>query len=502
MFNEIIVNVHPYETRVAILEDNRLVELFVEKREQQNIVGNIYKGYVQDVLPGMGAAFINIGLERTAFLHYSDIVTDFFDLVDSDNSAPSKLAKDSSKIGKYLKEGQEIVVQVQKGPLGKKGARLTGQISLPGKFLVFFPNKNRVAVSRKINTYAEKNRIKTIISQIKHKDIGLIVRTDAEGNSLEEFETEYNGLYKTWKYLEKQIQYAKPPVCIFNQSDLTNTLIRDLFNTKIDRLVVDDRAFRERLIQNLQLGAPELVERIELYKEDSPIFDAYGIEKEIEKMFNARVELPSGGNIVIEQTEAMVSIDINTGSYTGRRNYEDTIRQTNVEAAEEIARQIRLRDLSGIMVIDFIDMESESSKSQVLDTLRRCLKRDRARNKVFPFGPLGLVEITRKRTRPNIILAYSERCPCCHGAGRIISRDSVAMKIFRWISRSEYFLKDKPLQILVAPPVKEYLDNNPEYLSHVKNKLEITVDDEIALDGFRVLDLQTGKEITTHFKAH
>lgn len=501
MFSEIIINVHPFETRVAILEDNKLVELFVEKKEQQNIVGNIYKGRVQDVLPGMGAAFINIGIQRTAFLHYSDIVTDFLDMADENFTPPKQMERDSSKIGKYLHPGQEIVVQVQKGPIGKKGARLTGQISVPGKYLVFFPNKDKIAVSRKIFSGQEKNRIKSILTKVKHKDVGLIVRTEAEGNSEEDLTNEYNGLNKTWRHIERQIKYASPPVCIFDENDLVNKLLRDLFRSDINRMVVDDGELYRRMKHELKDSAPELSERVELYREDSPIFDAYGIEKEIQSIFNARVPLPSGGNIVIEQTEALCAIDINTGSYTGRRNYEDTIRKTNLEAAVEVARQIRLRDLSGIMVVDFIDMNRESARNEVIDTLRRHLKRDRAKSKVYPFGPLGLVELSRKRTRPSLLLTYSEHCPCCFGTGKVLSRDSVAMMIYRWCSRVEYFIRHRKLRIVVHPHVKEFLDENPDYLGSIDNEFTIEADEDIHFDQFKVFDLVDGQDITERYKA-
>ncbi len=499
MFNEIIINVHPFEKRVAILEDGKLVELFVEKKEQQNIVGNIYKGTVKDVLPGMGAAFIDIGVERTAFLHYSDLVTDFLELADADADIPERLHKDSSKIGKYLKAGQEVVVQVQKGPINKKGARLTQQISLPGKFLVYFPNKQKIAISRKIQSGAEKNRIKKILDDIKGEDVGLIVRTEAEGLSKEDIESEYKGLHNTWRVLDKQIKYGKPPVCIFNENDLSNTLIRDLFSSEVDRLVVDDKQFRNRIIASVKEVSPDLVNRIELYKEDSPIFDAYGIEKEINSIFTSRVALPSGGNIVIEQTEALVSIDINTGSFIGRRNYEATVRQTNIEAAQEVARQIRLRDLTGMMVIDFIDMNSDAARKEVLETVRAAMRRDRARNKVYPFTSLGLVEITRKRTRPNLILAYSEHCPCCSGTGRIISRDSVAMRIYRWMSRAEYFVKGQMLRLVVHPNVKQYLDENPDYLKSFDLRILAEADKYLSPDGFVVYEFESGKDLTKKY---
>ncbi|MCB5268106.1 MAG: Rne/Rng family ribonuclease, partial [Candidatus Cloacimonetes bacterium] len=411
---EIIVNVHPLEKRVAVLEDNRLVELFVERKDQQNPVGNIYKGIVKDVLPGMGAAFIEIGLERTAFLHYSDIVQDFLEIYEDEKPRKHLNPSDSSQIGKLLKPGQEIVVQVHKGPIGSKGARLTGQISVPGKYLVLFPNKNKIAISRKIYSQSERNRIRNLLNDIKDPEYGLIVRTEAEGNDEDDFRNEYKALAKTWRLIDKQLKYAKAPVCVFEENALENYLIRDLFGEHVDRLVIDDKAFYKSIISQLEDISADLIPSVELYKEDSPIFDAWSIEKKIETIFHSRIYLPSGGNIKIEQTEALVAIDINTGSFTGKSHYEETVRKTNLEAAAESARQIRLRDLSGVIVIDFIDMSDEKAKTEVLDILRKGLRRDRAKNKVYPFTDLGMVEVTRKRMRSTIMAKFSDPCPFCN----------------------------------------------------------------------------------------
>lgn len=498
MFTELIVNVHPLENRIAVLEDNQLVELFVEKEINENIVGNIYKGIVKDVLPGMGAAFIDIGLGRTAFLHYSDIVTDFLD--DFEGEIPKRiLAEDSHKIKELLSPGQEILVQIQKGPIGSKGARLTGQISVPGKFLVFFPNKDRIAISRKIHSPIEKQRIRSILSEFRDQNVGLIVRTDGENCSEEEFKDEYRGLYKTWKYLERKINNSKAPCCIFEESDSASVLIRDLFSSNVDRLVIDDKAFYTKIIQRLKDYNPDLCQRIESYTEDTPIFDAYGIEKEIEKIFYSRIYLPSGGNIVVETTEALTAIDINTGSFTGSKNYESTVKQTNIEAAIETARQIRLRNLSGIMIVDFIDMQDESSRAEVLEALRKAFRRDRAKNKVYPFGPLGLVEITRKRTRTSLMNTYFEHCPHCNGTGKILSRESVLIKIDRWLSRADYFISGRPLQIIVNPIVKQTYEAHPELIQKWNNTIRVTEQADIDQDMFKIILSDEKKDITNKY---
>ncbi|KQC03718.1 MAG: ribonuclease G [Candidatus Cloacimonas sp. SDB] len=497
MNSEIIINTHFYETRVAILENSKLVELFTEKKEQELLVGNIYKGIVKDVLPGMGAAFIDVGLNRTAFLHYKDINPNFL----PEKKKKIRLKYDSSHIRKVISPGQEIVVQVKKDPIGKKGARVTGKISIPGKFLVYIPYDSKIALSRKIVSSEEKDRIKKILSNLKEKSTGLIVRTDTEGIDEEDFKQEYNGLAKTWKFLSKQINHAKAPFCIFDENDLSYTLIRDLFNSNIDRLVIDDKKLRRKIIGNLKDVSPDLINRIELYQEDSPIFDAYGIEKEIENIFKSKIKLPSGGNINIQQTEALVAIDVNTGSFTGNSTYDQTIKTTNLEAALEVARQIRLRDLSGIMVVDFIDMSNENDQEEVYQTLKNSLKRDRAKNKVYPFSPLGLIEISRKRTRPSLLLTYSEQCPHCNGTGRMLADDSIGVRISRWLQRANYFIKKDSLKLVVHKDIKTFFDNNPEILSDFDNKLEILADNRLKKDDFKVYSQKNNLELTSQYNS-
>ncbi|MCD8480727.1 MAG: Rne/Rng family ribonuclease [Candidatus Cloacimonetes bacterium] len=496
---EIIVNVHALEKRVAVLEDNRLVELFVERKDHQNPVGNIYKGTVKDVLPGMGAAFIEIGLERTAFLHYSDIVQDFLELYEDEKPRKRLNPSDSSQIGKLLKPGQEIVVQVHKGPIGSKGARLTGQISIPGKYLVLFPNKNKIAISRKIYSQGERNRIRTILNDIKDPSYGLIVRTEAEGSDEDDFRNEYKALAKTWRLIEKQLKYAKGPVCVFEENALVNYLIRDLFGEHVDRLVIDDKSFYKDIVNQLQDISADLIPSVELYKEDSPIFDAWSIEKKIETIFHSRIYLPSGGNIKIEQTEALVAIDINTGSFTGKSHYEETVRKTNLEAAAECARQIRLRDLSGVIVIDFIDMNDDKAKAEVIDILRKGLRRDRAKNKVYPFTDLGMVEVTRKRMRATIMANFSEPCPFCNGSGRIISKEAVTMRVYRWLVRSEYFIRNKHLRILVHPDLLAHIKNHNEEFISYRDQIEFAEDSSIRVDQFKVYSLPGMEEITSKY---
>lgn len=501
MTYEIIVNAHPLEKRIALLENGKLTELLVEKKDNQDIVGNIYKGVVQDVLPGMGAAFINIGINRTAFLHYTDLGVNYIESEEKSSKIYFERIRKSSEIDKVLHRNQEIIVQITKSPINKKGARLGGQISIPGKFLVYIPYQKKVAVSRKFKSNAEKIRVKTIAEEIKEEDVGLIIRTAALNKTKEEFISEYNALKNTWRLMRKQVQYAKAPVCIYNENSIINTLTRDLFTDDVTRLIVDDKKVRDNLVAEMSVIQPSLAKKIELYNEDSPIFDAYGIEREIESIFRSRVNLPSGGNIVIENTEALNSIDINTGSFTGKRNYQETITRTNIEAAIEIARQIRLRDLSGMIIIDFIDMKFEKDQNKVLEALKSETKKDRAKTKVYPFTNLGLVEMTRKRTNSNIVYVSSQHCPYCHGVGRILSQDSVAMKIYRWLIRAEYFISKKSLIIKVHPILYNYLSDKNNYFSSISNKIDFQNDYDLTPEDFKIIDAKSGSDLTNKYKA-
>ena len=502
MFTEIILNIQPLESRLAVLEDHQLVELFVEKGKTQNIVGNIYKGIVKDILPGMGAAFVDIGLDRTAFLHYTDMSSENYDLDDDEVDSKNRfLMQDSHKIKDYLTEGQEIIVQVQKGPLGSKGARLIGQVSVPGKLLVFFPYQDKIAISRKISSGAEKNRIKNTLKKVREANTGIIVRTEAENCSEEDLVDEYNLLLKTWKFLEKKIDTAVAPSCVFDENDIISTIVRDIFSSKVDRLVVDDRDFYLQITQRLKEYNEELSDRCELYEEDTQLFDAYNIEKEIEKIFHNRIVLPSGGNIMIEATEAMFVIDINTGSFTGNKNYEETIKLTNFEAAKEVARQIRLRNLSGIIIIDFIDMHDYQSRNKVLDILIKALKRDRAKSKVHQFSPLGLVEISRKKTHSTIMQAYFIHCHCCHGTGRILSNESLLLKINRWLQRAEYFIQGKALDIYLNPLVIQTYNKNKQILQKTNFTVKVLEDSKLERDMFKIFLSNEKKDITNKYNA-
>ncbi len=494
MFRELIINIQKLEKRIAVLHDGNLVELYTETNDSENIVGNIYKGIVRNVLPGLGAAFVDIGVNRTALIHYSDLNFRFLDT----NFSKKELTQE--EIDKVLYPSQEIIVQVKKNPIGNKGARLTGHIHIPGKYIVLMPKKRNIAISKKITSSKDKQFLKSLIAQIKDKDVGIIIRTEAKNILEDEIKNEYKTLLRMWKLIEKQYNYAKAPVCLYNRNDISDTLVRDLFSAKIDRVVVDDKSFMESLQNRLKNINSELLTKIEYYSETTPIFDAYGIEKEIEKIFLRKIPLPSGGNITIDYTEAFTAIDVNTGKYIGSDNYSETIKKTNLEATEEIAKQIKLRDISGIIVVDFIDMTNQEDKDEVLKTLKKYLKNDKGKSKVYPFTNLGLVEISRKHLRQNIISRYSTKCPNCNGTGRIYTPKAILIRISRWLQRAEFFIRKEKVTVYVNPFItitdKEKKMFFPDY-----QNVDIKPDNLLHYDEFKVILNKNGKDITSEYNS-
>jgi ribonuclease G len=507
MFREIVINADPHETRIAVLEDASLVELFVERADDRRLVGDIYKGKVNAVLPGIQAAFIEIGMPKTAFLHSSDMLESMVDFemfdIDEAGSRPDH-SREELNIEDYLQKGQEVLVQVIKEPIGTKGPKVSGRLSLPGRYLVLMPGLNHIGVSRKIVDRDERQRLKAILQDLKPNHAGLICRTAAEGRSRKEAEADVKYLVDLWKQIEESAANSEAPALVHREMEMTTGLIRDLFTEDIDRLVIDNKEAYRQILSYLKAFSPELKGRIKLYKGDGPIFDEYGIETEIEKSLERKVWLKKGGYIVIDHTEALVAIDVNTGRFTGKKSQEETILKTNLEAAEEIARQLRLRDMGGIIVIDFIDMEQETSKRQVLDILRTAMRRDRARTKVYAISELGLVEMTRQRERPSLLHYFSEDCPSCGGAGKVLSLNSVLMKVDRFLRRVSAHSKEKQIQLRLHPDAATFLfDTRSERLEQLEKELNLRVDvredPRMRRDDIRVYFPRVQKDVTAEF---
>jgi ribonuclease G len=479
--HSIVINADSYETRISILEDGELTELFVERAEQRRHVGDIYKGRVNAVLPGMQAAFVDLGLPKTAFLHASDLaesLNEMDDLSDiEENGNRRRRRAPAPKIEDHLKKGQEILVQITKESIGTKGPRVTQQVSLPGRFCVLMPGVEHVGVSRRIEDRSERQRIKAIINDLKPKGVGLIARTAGEGKGDPEFAADVKHLTKMWQKLDRKASSARAPALVHRELEMTAGLIRDLFTEEVDEVWIDDPEAFGEVQDYLKSVSPELRERVHLYNEPDPIFDHFEIEPQIEKTFERKVWLKKGGYILIDHAEALTAIDVNTGRFTGKKNQEDTIFRTNMEAAREIPRQLRLRDIGGIIVIDFIDMEIESNKRALFDEVRNELRKDRARTKAFAVSDLGLVEMTRQRERSSLLHYYTEDCPHCGGLGKVASPETMLVKLERVMRRVRAMGTEKRITVKVAPEIALFfVEQEARRFAELEKRFKLQVD--------------------------
>ena len=447
---ELLVNVTPRETRVAMVENGVLQEVFIERARRRGLVGNIYKGVVSRVLPGMQAAFVDIGLERAAFLYASDIAV----AVDDEKVQPG-----GEDITRLLHEGKQLLVQVIKDPLGTKGARLTTHITIPSRYLVFMPGVDNVGVSQRIESEAERQRLRDIVLRIRGDDRsgGYILRTAAEGASEEAIESDLQFLHKLWESINARIPEAGPGDVVHEDLPLVLRVLRDIADIEVEKLRIDSRETFQRVESFVAQFTPELAGKLEYYPGERPIFDIYGIDDEIQKALGRKVQLKSGGHLIIDQTEAMTTIDVNTGAYVGHRNLEETIFKTNLEAAQAIVRQLRLRNLGGIIIVDFIDMQQEEHKRQVLRALEKHIERDHANCHISEISSLGLVQMTRKRTRESLEHVLCETCPTCGGRGSIKTAETVCYEIFREILREARQFDAGQLLVLASQEVVDLL---------------------------------------------
>ena len=430
MSEEILINITPMECRVALVENGTVQELFVERTAKRGLVSNIYKGKVVRVLPGMQAAFVEIGLSRTAFLHVNDII--FPKKIDAQNEQPL--------INELLHEGQMITVQVMKDMLGSKGARLTTDLSIPSRYLVYMPFGEHIGISQRIESEAERERLKVLTRLIRdeHSDSlkgGVIVRTAAEGISEEELRQDMSYLIKLWQHINEKKIKIQTPTLIYEELPLYQRIIRDLVIQDVAKIYIDSRETLGKIIDFVREFVPNAEDKLEHYPGEKPLFELYNVEDDLQKALSRKVLLKSGGYLIIDQTEAMTTVDVNTGSFVGSRTLEDTVFKTNLEATHAIARQLRLRNLGGIIIIDFIDMQEDEHRSQVLKAFEKMLTRDHAKTKITQVSELGLVEMTRKRTRESLEHLLCESCPTCQGRGSIKTAETVCYEIFREILR-------------------------------------------------------------------
>jgi ribonuclease G len=512
---EILISGTARETRVAILEDDRLVELLVDRPDARRMVGDIYLGTVEAVLPGIQAAFVNIGAEKSAFLHASDLIEaeDEDEPSDHDdengngggNGGGRSARRRLPNVADELKRGEAKIVQVIKEPIGTKGPRVTAQISLAGRFLVYMPFASKVGVSRKIESRDQRAKLRDLVSKLVPENSGgWIIRTVAEDLTEQSCKREIEHLHGLWTKIKRKSGSVRAPALLQRETSLTRGIIRDLFSDKVDSLLVDSKVLHNEVVQYLKQIDPDLLQRVKLYDAETPLFDEYDIEAEIRSLFQPRVDLPTGGYIIIQPTEALTSIDVNTGRYTGKKDPESTILKTNIEAAREVARQLRLRDIGGIIVVDFIDMESRSNREKVLQELRTHLGRDRARTKAFAVSELGLIEMTRQRVRPSLWQSMTAECPTCHGMGRVFRPEVVVRRMERSLKRAGAEHKERQLAVRLHPDVALYLvEQEPNFLRQLEKvtglELEVRDDPMMRLDEFRMMAKPAGRDVTEQY---
>lgn len=501
MAKELIVNVTSKEKRVAYLQNGVVSELYYERARETDLSGNIYKGKVQRVLPGMQAAFVEIGLDKAAFLYVSDVGEELGDLEEDSDEVDEKPKnrkgwRDQTQIQDLLRPGQEILVQIARGPIGTKGARVTSHISLPGRSVVFMPTWYKIGVSRRIGDPEERRRLRATVRKYAPDEGGWIIRTAAEGLTEEQLKIDIEYLATTWNEIKEKKRTQPPETLVWGELDIVLRLLRDLFSFDIERILIDDKEEFDQILGWVRKYLPILQDKVEFYRGKDPIFDAYGIETEINRALGSKVWLKSGGYLIIDQTEALTTIDVNTGRFVGRSNLEDTILKTNLEAVEEIAYQLRMRNLGGIIILDFIDMERRSSREKVYSALRRALSKDRAKTTLSRITELGLVEMTRKRVHESLARVLCQPCAFCDGRGYHKSATTLCYEIFRRIQREAADMEGDRLLVKVHPIVHEALEGDEqdgliELEKKIYKKIVVEADDGLGVEQYDILTAGT-----------
>ncbi len=464
MPSEIIVNAGREETRVALTENGLVTEIYIDRKKDRGVAGNVYKGRVMKVLPGMQAAFVDIGLEKSAFLYVGDVfdsTSEYAPMMEDEGLElevePRRKRSHANQIEDMLQEGQDILVQVSKEPISTKGARVTTYISIPGRYLVMMPGVNHIGVSRRIENGEERKRLREIVGRLRKQNTGYIIRTASQGRSEDEFTADIEFLSKLWENIQKKKERMSSPALLHNELDLVFRVIRDVFTRDVDRMVIDSQEEYQRVKEFVESYIPQLSRRVKPYDGDDPIFEHYGVEIEISRALGRKVWLKSGGYIIIDQTEALTTIDVNTGRYVGKRSLEDTILKTNLEAVREIAYQLRLRNIGGILILDFIDMEREDNRRKVYSALQEALAHDKAKTTISHISPIGLIEMTRKRIRESLGRTLCDTCPYCEGRGYVKSSRTICYEVFREIRRAFAGSEEKKALVTVNSVVADML---------------------------------------------
>jgi ribonuclease G len=501
MLKKIVINDSPFETRVALLEDGNPVEFLIERKTQNDIAGNIYKGKVQRVLPGMQAAFIDIGQKQAAFIHVNDLLNLSGEEAGEPVSEESEDGQGGScrnlPIETCLKEGQEIMVHVAKAPIGTKGARVTSHVSLPGRFLVLMPFSNHIGISRRILDDEERQRLKSMVAELRKEPSGYIVRTAAEGVDIDKIAHEMLFLDNLWHTIGQRFKNATVPTLLHRELNISLRAVRDLLTHEADKIIIDSDDGYRAILSFLDQFAPALKGSVEKYEGHEPLFDAYNLEGDLSRALKRKIWLKSGSYIVIEQTEALVAIDVNTGRYVGKHNLEETILKTNLEAVKEIAYQIRLRDIGGIIIIDFIDMEKKGHPEKVFNALIDALKKDKSKTHVLPMSEIGLIQMTRKRVRQSLNSQLCEACTYCEGEGHLFSRTSICFNIYREIIRQGNDFAGSAILLHVNPEIADMLHNEHNRLigqieQEIERRVIIYPNQRYHIEEFQIYE-KTGK---------
>ncbi len=506
MKNQIIIHSTGNQSRIALLENGELAQLFIESEENQRTVGNIYVARVHKVMSGIRAAFIDMGTPKDAFLHFSDAgdhLDEYVAKLNGPNAIPSSARKDienkenlsnSQKqmlAGKVLKTGQKLLVQIVKEPIGSKGPRVSTDITIAGRFLVLIPMGDYIAVSKKISNYKERRRLKNLLNGMVPDGFGVIVRTVAQGHDDQAIEDDLRNVLKKWEKIVDNLDKAKPPSLLYKDLDMTESLIRDLFAKNYDRVLIDDPKMYRQIKSYVAQIAPQMVPNVEQYKRKEHIFDHMKISEDVNSIFSPRVRMKMGGYLIFEQTEAMYVVDVNSGPYAAKERQEDNSLKTNLESAREIAKQLRLRDIGGIIVVDFIDLKDEKNRKKIYDELKKEFRKDQAKTNIIGMSDFGLVQITRQRIRPSVVNSVSKVCPMCGGSGNVVSEDTIVTDIESWINKFKHNTSYRAIDLYVNPYLKSFLTKGLfstrwKWLSKYHVKVSIIGDETISLNEFHV----------------
>ncbi len=506
MKNQIIIHSTEDQARIALLEDGELAQLFIQSEENQRTVGNIHVAKVHKVMSGIKAAFIDMGTPKDAFLHFSDAgdhLDEYIAMLNGKNAIPNHVKPDlknkeklanhqkQALAGKILRNGQKLLVQIVKEPIGSKGPRISTDITIAGRFLVLIPMGDYIAVSKKISNYKERRRLKNVLGDMVPDGFGVIVRTVAQGQDEKAIEDDLRDVLRKWEKILDKLETAKPPSLLHRDLDMTESLIRDLFAKNYERVLVDDPKMYRQLKSYVGQIAPEMAQNVHQYKGKKHIFDQMGIAEDINSIFNPRVRMKSGGYLIFEQTEAMYVVDVNSGPYAAKARQEDNSLKTNLDAAREIAKQLRLRDIGGIIVVDFIDLRDDKNRKKIYDELKKEFRKDPAKTNMLGMSDFGLVQITRQRIRPSVINSVSKVCPMCGGSGDVISDDTILTDIESWLSKFKHASEYRAVDLYVNPYMKTLINKGMfskrwKWMSKLHIKITLVADESIPLSRFKV----------------